>query len=128
MGYIRTGAKRTVVPSVAASAMLVTDSKHCVAWTIASASACARQNLSAVQVVDPFTLSHAVEEVGLELPQRHQPVGLHELLDSRIGLPVRAGDLVAAHMEVPVREQRRHLPEQAIEEGEGLRRDRSVAT
>ena len=34
MGWISTGARRTVSPSVAASAMLLTNSKNCVAWTI----------------------------------------------------------------------------------------------
>jgi hypothetical protein len=34
MGWMSTGARRTVVPSVAASAMRSTNSKNCVAWTI----------------------------------------------------------------------------------------------
>jgi hypothetical protein len=61
--------------------------------------------------------AHAVEELGLELLFRLQPVCIHEGLDLGIGLPVRAGDLVASDVEILVREQRRHLPEEAIEEG-----------
>ena len=34
MGWMSTGASRTVLPTVAASAMLLTNSKNCVAWTI----------------------------------------------------------------------------------------------
>ena len=34
IGWISTGGSRTVSPSVAASAMLLTNSKNCVAWTI----------------------------------------------------------------------------------------------
>ena len=34
MGWMSTGGSRTVVPSVAASAMRLTNSKNCVAWTI----------------------------------------------------------------------------------------------
>ena len=34
MGWIRTGASRTVLPSVASSAILSMNSKNCVAWTI----------------------------------------------------------------------------------------------
>ena len=34
MGWMSTGARRTLLPSVAAAAMLLTNSKNCVAWTI----------------------------------------------------------------------------------------------
>ena len=34
IGWISAGGSRTVSPSVAASAMLLTNSKNCVAWTI----------------------------------------------------------------------------------------------
>jgi len=34
MGWKSTGGKRTVFPSVASSAMLLANSKNCVAWTI----------------------------------------------------------------------------------------------
>jgi len=34
MGWMRTGATRTVLPSVASSAMRSMNSKNCVAWTI----------------------------------------------------------------------------------------------
>ena len=34
MGWMSTGATRTVSPSVAASAIRATNSKNCVAWTI----------------------------------------------------------------------------------------------
>src|SRR5262249_11174663 len=45
-------------------------------------------------------LAYALEEIALEFPERLHTVGLHELLDVRIGLPVRASDLVAAYMEI----------------------------